>query len=128
MVVPVGRFRLRHGPESIAERDTKTSVNLTDTPQPRRPRPMVPRAEEGTASLACHRIVHAAVAVIVWGGVGADAGRYAPGARYWTWPALRRASSVSSTDMRTVVSIELSAPPLPIARATAAIDTLSGAS
>jgi hypothetical protein len=41
---------------------------------------------------------------------------------------LRRASIVSSTVRRTVVSSELSAPPLPIASATAAIDTLSGAS
>ena len=37
--------------------------------------------------------------------------------------ALRSASSVSSTLRRTVVSMELSAPPLPIASATAAIDT-----
>jgi hypothetical protein len=35
---------------------------------------------------------------------------------------------VSSTVRRTVVSIERRAPPPPIARATAAIDTLSGAS
>jgi hypothetical protein len=53
--------------------------------------------------------------------------RYAPGARYRTCSALRRASIVSSTVRRTVVSNELSAPPL-IASATAAIDTLSGAS
>ncbi len=54
--------------------------------------------------------------------------RYAPGARYWTCSALRRASIVSSTVIRTVVSIELSAPPPPIASATAAIEMLSGAS
>src|SRR5205807_6699048 len=54
--------------------------------------------------------------------------RYAPGGRYLTCPALRRASMVSSTVRRTVVSNELSAPPAPIASATAAIDTLSGAS
>src|SRR5215216_2311945 len=53
---------------------------------------------------------------------------YAPGARYWTCSALRRASIVSSTVRRTVVSNELSAPPPPIASATAAMDTLSGAS
>src|SRR5437773_2538719 len=54
--------------------------------------------------------------------------RYAPGARYRTCFALRRASIVSSTVRRTVVSIEVSAPPLLIASATAAMDTLSGAS
>jgi hypothetical protein len=53
---------------------------------------------------------------------------YAPGARYWTCLALRRASIVSSTVRRTVVSNELSAPPPLIASATAAMDTLSGAS
>ena len=52
----------------------------------------------------------------------------APGAWYRTCSALRRASSVSSTVRRTVVSSELSAPPPLIASATAAIDTLSGAS
>src|SRR5947209_10278160 len=54
--------------------------------------------------------------------------RYAPCAWYWTCSALRRASIVSSTVRRTVVSSELSAPPPLIASATAAIDTLSGAS
>src|SRR5829696_321187 len=53
---------------------------------------------------------------------------YAPGSRYWTSAAWRNASIVSSTVRRTVVSIELSPPPPPIASATAAIDTLSGAS
>jgi len=33
--------------------------------------------------------------------------RYAPGARYWTCPALRSASIVSSTVRRTIVSNEL---------------------
>jgi hypothetical protein len=42
--------------------------------------------------------------------------------------ALCRASTVSSTVRSTVVSNELRAPPPLIARATAAIDTLSGAS
>jgi hypothetical protein len=50
------------------------------------------------------------------------------GARYLICPAFPSASIVSSTDMRTVVSIELSAPPLPMASATAAIATSSGAS
>ena len=45
-----------------------------------------------------------------------------------TMDALRRASSVSSTLIRTVVSKELRAPPPLIARATAAMETLSGAS
>src|SRR5918996_1790466 len=53
---------------------------------------------------------------------------HAPGARYWTCSAWRRASIVSSTVRSTVVSKELSAPPPLIANATAAIDTLSGAS
>jgi hypothetical protein len=53
---------------------------------------------------------------------------YAPGARYWTCWAWRSASIVSSTVRRTVVSSELSAPPPVIASATAAMDTLSGAS
>jgi hypothetical protein len=53
---------------------------------------------------------------------------YAPGLRYWTCSALRRASIVSSTLRRTVVSNELSAPPPLIASATVAMDTLSGAS
>src|SRR5207253_6588592 len=53
---------------------------------------------------------------------------YAPGTRYPTCSAVRRASIVSSTVKRTVVSSELSAPPPLIASATAAIDTLSGAS
>lgn len=45
------------------------------------------------------------------------------------WLAFRRASIVSSTVKRTVVSNELSAPPPLIATATAAdLDTLSGAS
>src|SRR2546421_9338994 len=59
---------------------------------------------------------------------GGPRSRYAPGARYWTCSALRRASIVSSTVRRTVVSSELSAPPPLIASATAAMDTLSGAS
>src|SRR5918999_1304371 len=59
--------------------------------------------------------------------LGAAVG-HAPGARYWTCSALRRASIVSSTVRRTVVSNELSAPPPLIASATAANDTLSGAS
>jgi hypothetical protein len=54
--------------------------------------------------------------------------RYAPGARYPTCLACRSASIVSSTVSSTVVSSELSAPPPVIASATAAIDTLSGAS
>ncbi|MFE4576218.1 MFS transporter [Streptomyces chartreusis] len=54
--------------------------------------------------------------------------RYAPGARYWTCPALRRASMVSSMVRSTVVSNELSEPPPLIATATAAMETLSGAS
>src|SRR5205814_1998823 len=54
--------------------------------------------------------------------------RYALGGRYWTCSALRSASIVSSTVRRTVVSNELSARPPLIASATAAIDTLSGAS
>src|SRR5205807_4749069 len=54
--------------------------------------------------------------------------RYSPGGRYWTSWALRSASIVSSTVRRTVVSSELSAPPPVIASATAAMDTLSGAS
>src|SRR5438132_1536323 len=54
--------------------------------------------------------------------------RYAPGGRYWTCSTLRSASIVSSTVRRTIVSNELSAPPLLIASATAAIETLSGAS
>src|SRR5207244_12644257 len=58
----------------------------------------------------------------------APASCYAPGARYWTCSALRRASIVSSTVRRTVVSNELRAPPPLIAIATAAMDTLSGAS
>src|SRR5205807_143863 len=56
------------------------------------------------------------------------ASRYAPGAWYLTCSALRSASIVSSTVRRTAVSNELSAPPALIASATAAIDTLSGAS
>src|SRR5438067_9275221 len=56
------------------------------------------------------------------------ASHYAPGAWYLTCSALRSASIVSSTVRRTVVSNELSAPPALIASATAAIDTLSGAS
>ena len=48
--------------------------------------------------------------------------------RYRTCFALRIASIVSSTVRRTVVSSELSAPPPLIAIATAAMDTLSGAS
>ena len=60
-------------------------------------------------------------------GVPGGSGGYAPGARYRTCSALRRASIVSSTVRRTVVSSEASAPPL-IAAATAAMDTLSGAS
>ena len=43
-------------------------------------------------------------------------------------PGLEQASIVSSTVRRTVVSNELSAPPPLIASATAAMDTLSGAS
>src|SRR3990170_1469407 len=54
--------------------------------------------------------------------------RYAPGGRYCTWLALVRAAMVSSTVRRTVVSRDLSAPPAPMARETAAIETLSGAS
>lgn len=57
-----------------------------------------------------------------------DLDRYAPGARYRTCPALRRASMVSSMVRRTVVSNELSAPPPLIDKATAAMETLSGAS
>ena len=53
---------------------------------------------------------------------------YPPGFRYWISSAFRRASSVSSTLMRTVVSSLLSAPPPAIASATAAMETLSGAS
>ncbi len=53
---------------------------------------------------------------------------YAAGGRYRIDFAFFKASIVSSTLRRTVVSIELSAPPAPIASATAAIDTLSGAS
>ena len=51
-----------------------------------------------------------------------------PGGRYLTCSTLPRASSVSSTVRSTAVSNELIAPPLLIASATAAIDTLSGAS
>jgi NAD-dependent epimerase/dehydratase family protein len=57
-----------------------------------------------------------------------SASRYAPGARYWISSALRRASIVSPTVRRTVVSNELSARPPVIASATAAMETLSGAS
>src|SRR5680860_1484529 len=53
---------------------------------------------------------------------------YAPGGWYETTSAFRRASSVSSTVSSTVVSKALNAPPPLIASATAAIDTLSGAS
>jgi len=53
---------------------------------------------------------------------------YAAGGRYWTCSAFLNASIVSSTLRRTVVSIELRAPPPLMASATAAIDTLSGAS
>jgi hypothetical protein len=58
---------------------------------------------------------------------GRASGR-APGARYPTCSALSKASIVLSTIRRTVVSNELSAPPPVIASATAAMDTLSGAS
>ena len=51
--------------------------------------------------------------------------RYPPGARVLDLPGLEQASIVSSTVRRTVVSNELSAPPPLIARATAAMDTLS---
>lgn len=50
-----------------------------------------------------------------------------PRDRYRTCAALRRVAEVSSTCSSAVVSNELSAPPLLIARATAAMDRLSGA-
>ena len=53
---------------------------------------------------------------------------YVPGGRYRTCCARPMASIVSSTLNRTVVSTGLSAPPEASARATAAMDTLSGAS
>src|SRR5205807_9206526 len=68
------------------------------------------------------------IALASRGSLRSSLGRYLPGGRYFTWPALRNASSVSSTVRRTVVSNELSAPPAPIASATAAMETLSGAS
>ena len=61
-------------------------------------------------------------------GPGSSARALRAGRLYWISPALRRASSVSSTVRRTVVSSELSAPPPLIASATAAMETLSGAS
>ena len=51
-----------------------------------------------------------------------------PGGRYLIDEAFCSAASVSSTDIRTVVCMELSAPPALIASAVAAIETLSGAS
>ncbi len=58
----------------------------------------------------------------------AGAGSSGAGGRYLICSAFRNASSVSSTVRSTVVSNELSAPPPLIASATAAMDTLSGAS
>lgn len=49
-----------------------------------------------------------------WAGEAGWAATYAPGGRYPTSPARLSASSVSSTESRTVVSLFESAPPLPI--------------
>ena len=51
-----------------------------------------------------------------------------PGGRYVIDEAFCMAASVSSTVSKTIVWMELSAPPAPIAIAVAAIETLSGAS